>query len=194
MNSETKALEPILLDGLFQVKGVLKCLLHSILFNRSLGNVRPKDCECDLFNVSYVKVDHENIEKAVEIETEKFYQNVKANGKGKMCVSFYTSHSVQSFFGIISTEEKRVFERWFIPISVVPDSVAPRPSPFNGAMLRDRIVSIVSFVNEKKDHIPPIGDLLCYNFEITIPSSAGDTWGFTNFVEILKTGPPTLIR
>lgn len=40
----------------FQVKEVLRCLVHSILFNRALGSFQPRDAECTAVdNIAYVR-------------------------------------------------------------------------------------------------------------------------------------------
>jgi len=40
---------------LFQVREVLRCVLHTVLFHRTLGVVRPRDAELSLFDVIYVR-------------------------------------------------------------------------------------------------------------------------------------------
>lgn len=40
------------------------------------------------------------------------------------------------------------------------------------ASLREVLFQIVKFVNEKKDHVPPITDATHFPYEITIPRSA----------------------
>ena len=37
-----------------QVKDVLRCVLHTILFNRALGLVRPREVDLALFDITYV--------------------------------------------------------------------------------------------------------------------------------------------
>jgi Autophagy-related protein 101 len=51
-----------------QVREVLKCLVHTILFNRALGHVSPRDCDLQLINVSYAEVDDEAIERQVRCD------------------------------------------------------------------------------------------------------------------------------
>jgi hypothetical protein len=49
-----------------QVREVLKCVIHTIIFNRALGHVTPRDVDLQLINVSYVEVDDEHIERQVD--------------------------------------------------------------------------------------------------------------------------------
>lgn len=114
MNVESFTFEPLVFEGLFQVKGVLRgllnfvyflfifecfdyfpiyfisALLHTILFHRALGSsVRPKDCDCDVFEkIQYVKAENISLEKAVEEQCEKTYQSLKVSGKGKVFLLF----------------------------------------------------------------------------------------------------------
>lgn len=48
-----------------QVREVLKCILHTIIFNRALGHVSPRDMDLQLVNVSYVEVDDESVDRQV---------------------------------------------------------------------------------------------------------------------------------
>lgn len=48
-----------------QVREVLKCIIHTIIFNRALGHVSPRDMDLQLIDVSYVEVDDEDIERQV---------------------------------------------------------------------------------------------------------------------------------
>ena len=174
---------------LFVIQFIILGLLHTILFNRALGTIRPIDCECEIFDVPYIKAELPlSYDKLIEENIEKLFNTLKIQGKGKLCLSFYSSITTPSYFGLMSSEEKRHFERWFIPISFIPDSQKGKYPPFTSQNLRDRIISIVTMVGEKKDHLPPIGDSLCYLFEITIPSSANDRWGFSIFLVVSPSG------
>lgn len=69
-----------------QVREVLKCIIHTILFNRALGHVAPRDMDCQLINVSYVEVDDDAIEKQVNAslrDVEGFLLTHKARSGGR---------------------------------------------------------------------------------------------------------------
>ncbi|CAK7339423.1 unnamed protein product [Dovyalis caffra] len=38
----------------FEIREVLRCILHTIVFHRALGLVRPKDIDLELFDITYV--------------------------------------------------------------------------------------------------------------------------------------------
>jgi hypothetical protein len=50
----------------YQVREVLKCIIHTIIFNRALGHVSPRDVDLQLLDLSYVEVCDEGIERQVE--------------------------------------------------------------------------------------------------------------------------------
>jgi hypothetical protein len=60
-----------------QVREVLKCIVHTILFNRALGHVSPKDVDLQLINVSYVEVDDEAIERQVCSDPDSVEQHAQ---------------------------------------------------------------------------------------------------------------------
>ena len=70
-NYELIELEPIECDA-YQMKEVLKILLHSIIFQRALGTSRLCDAESDLLDVSYVRCDSRAICQRVEEYAEGF--------------------------------------------------------------------------------------------------------------------------
>jgi autophagy-related protein 101 len=74
-----------------QLKGVLQCVLHSVLFNRALGSFAPKDADCaefgggveidphtgqlsnsQLFSVPYAKLDDAHVDGLVDSFLDRF--------------------------------------------------------------------------------------------------------------------------
>lgn len=60
-----------------QVREVLKCIIHTIIFNRALGHVSPRDMDLQLINVSYVEVADDDIERQVEEGLRKVEEHLK---------------------------------------------------------------------------------------------------------------------
>jgi len=69
MNCEQIQLEELHVER-FQVKEVLKILLHSIIFQRALGECRMRDIDSELFDISYVRCDSRLVEQKVEENAE----------------------------------------------------------------------------------------------------------------------------
>lgn len=71
-----------------QIKGVLQCLLHSILFNRALGAFTPKDAECvEMEGLPYAKLDDAGVDSCVDSYIERFVTGLKKSGSSKGNVS-----------------------------------------------------------------------------------------------------------
>ncbi|KAK7848817.1 autophagy-related protein 101, partial [Quercus suber] len=52
MNCEVCQLKDLEVEH-FEIREVLRCILHTIVFHRALGLVRPKDVDLELFDVTY---------------------------------------------------------------------------------------------------------------------------------------------
>ena len=71
MNFELHELQPLEI-AVFQVKEVLKILMHSIIFQRALGEYGFRDTESELFEVTYVRCNSRLIDLKVEEHAEEF--------------------------------------------------------------------------------------------------------------------------
>ena len=71
MNCEQCDLKGLEVERL-QVKEVLKILLHAIIFQRALGEVRIRDSDSELFDISYTRCDSRIVEQKVEEHAEAF--------------------------------------------------------------------------------------------------------------------------
>jgi autophagy-related protein 101 len=63
-----------------QVREVLKCVIHTIIFNRALGHVSPRDMDLQLINISYVEAADDDIERLVEDglrKVDEFFKTLK---------------------------------------------------------------------------------------------------------------------
>ena len=83
MNCEVISLDPLEVDPL-HFKEVLKLLLHSVVFQRALGEPKFKDVNSELFAITYVRCDSALVERTVEDETEKLSNALadKSNAEG----------------------------------------------------------------------------------------------------------------
>jgi len=202
MNLQLFELAPVEVER-FQVKEVLRCLLHTILFNRALGTIKPKEVECDVFDITYARVDDDKIHKEVEGQIEAFdtaLTKAATPAKTNTCVlSFYDKVKRTRWGGLSSAEEKVYWEQWAIPIAVAkdkPKTVAERDRRHlqRQSAVRERLFTILSQVNDKRDHIPPFKkEIICFPFEITFANESSDSgWGM--FKRMVQQGPPLLIK
>lgn len=194
----------------YQLREVLRCILHTIMFNRALGLVRPRDVDSELFEITYVQCGDPVVEKRIEEKIDHFLAWVEKhpNRKSQVCLSFYETRNKQMAWFSSSKVERLYWEQWCIQLNIVqstqghnkPYSEAvveersKRHSALEGA-LRDILLQVLQLVNEKKDHIPPVlnTDVVAFPYEISIPSSSDSSFGMDMFKRMLQTGPPTML-
>ena len=193
----------------FQVKEVLKVLMHSIIFQRALGNYRFKDSESELFDVPYVRCDSRQIDLRVEEHAEAFAKaaNVEPGGEPEhvqVCISFFERRSRPGAFGLFRSEERVIWERWYIRLSVqLPPQSGPggeterwrRQQELDGAIRRQLEVILLT-AGSKKEHIPPAsglgGDDSAQWFELV--SSAPEVKSGLDIFKQLLSSPPSLVN
>ncbi|XP_072952575.1 autophagy-related protein 101 [Typha angustifolia] len=202
-----------------EIRDVLRCILHTILFHRALGLVRPKDVDCELFEITYVQCGISELEKEIEGKIEEFISKVDKhpNRRSQICVSFYeTKNKQQPLFG--NKVEHMDWEQWYVNLHVVnrkphgkshQNKVVRDPGECSleetssrraalGSSLHEVLFQIITFANEKKDHLPPIPpnkEGASFPYEITIPSSSGSSFGWHTDVlkRMLQRGHPTML-
>jgi len=203
----------------YQIREVLRCILHTIMFNRALGLVRPRDVDSELFEITYVQCGDSATEKKIEEKIDHFLSWVEKypNKKSRVCLSFYETRSKHMAW--FSKVERLYWEQWCIQLHVVPPAPLKAKKFYDSsqsgetgetmmddrqrrhatleAALRDVITQVLVIVNEKKDHIPPVLQpdvVISFPFEISIPSSSDSSFGMDVFKRLLQTGPPTMLN
>ncbi|KAI2498619.1 Autophagy-related protein [Fragilaria crotonensis] len=185
-----------------QVREALQCILHTILFIRSPGSVVPQDVECDGFDLTYARIAsdrtssatntngsnnnqssstpttsmHTNVEQKVDDAIEAFLRTLSQIGpelmSGSLVLSFYERRASKQLFGLVSHEERLVWEQWILRV-VVNNT---RPMSDNSAavierqrlqdtaegMLRAVLMQIFEIAGGDIQHIPPV----MYEFDI----------------------------
>ncbi|XP_057966012.1 autophagy-related protein 101 isoform X2 [Malania oleifera] len=194
-----------------------RCILHTIVFHRALGLVRPKDIDLELFDITYVQCGDPELEKKIDEKIEQFISWVEKhpNKKSQICLSFYEVKNKQASW--FNKTERLYWEQWYINLNVAQHTKANSSKSHNSkivvdpgdsvmeqrsarrasleASLREVLFQIIKFVNEKKDHIPPIPSLegISFPYEITIPSSSDSAFGMEMIKRMLQTGHPTML-
>ncbi|XP_042008167.1 autophagy-related protein 101-like [Salvia splendens] len=214
MNCEVCQLKELDVEH-FEIREVLRCILHTILFHRALGLVRPKDIDLELFEITYVQCGDVELERKVDEKIDQFLDRVDKhpNKKNQICLSFYEVKNKQPTW-FTNKVERLYWEQWYINLNVAPhqkghsgkstsskivvDPKAEERTVRRAALeasLRDVLFQMIRFVNEKKDHIPPIPNLegVSFPYEITISSSSDSAFGMEMFKRMLQTGHPTML-
>ena len=204
MNCEQVDLDPIEVER-YQVKEVLKALLHSIIFQRALGACLHRDTDSDLFDVTYVRTDSRVIDAKVEEQTDAFNKALERHETThahQVCISFFERRSRPAMaFSLFRSEEKVVWERWNIPLLVHARELdtggqAERALRVRALeeTLRQRIEFVLTMASGKKDHIPPVDGLSSDTpwFDITWESSNSCTSSGLDIFKSLLSSPPLL--
>ncbi|KAJ6801428.1 autophagy-related protein 101 isoform X2 [Iris pallida] len=217
MNCEACQLKELVLEQL-EIREVLRCILHTIVFHRALGLVRPKDIDCELFEITYVQCGDTELEKKIEEKIDQFisWAEKHPNKKSQVSLSFYETKSKQPTW--FSKPERLYWEQWYINLHVVSPKTRGKSHHSRGTVepgetaleesssrraslessLREVLFQIIKFVNEKKDHLPsiPTSEVMLSPYEITIPSMSDSSFGW-NTTDVLKrmlqTGHPTML-
>ncbi|XP_040993160.1 autophagy-related protein 101-like isoform X1 [Juglans microcarpa x Juglans regia] len=217
MNCEVCQLKELEVEH-YEIREVLRCILHTIVFHRALGLVRPKDIDLELFDITYVQCGDVDLEKKLEEKIEQFIGWVEKhpNKKSQICLSFYeVKNKPPSWFNKI---ERLYWEQWYVNLNVAQHPKAHSSKSHHSkvvldpgesaveetnarraaleASLREVLFQIIKFLNEKKDHVPPIPNLegvACFPYEITIPSSSDSTFGMDMIKRMLQTGHPAML-
>lgn len=201
MNGEFHELEGVDVER-HQVKEALKVLMHSIVFQRALGEYRFLDAESELFDLSYVRCDSRVVERAVEEHAEscsRFFDRPDlADPQQICCVSFFERRSRPGGFGFFRSEEKVTWERWHVPVRVIPPLEAGsgaldrrRRQQDLETRLRSQLALILSLASTRKEHIPPadgLGGEVPW-FEFSSSGSDGAWKGMDLFKQLLTSTP-----
>ncbi|KHG24008.1 hypothetical protein F383_06361 [Gossypium arboreum] len=118
MNCEVCQLKELEVEH-FEIREVLRCILHTIVFHRALGLVRPKDVDLELFEITYVQCGDVELEKKIDEKIDHFISWVEKhpNKKSQICLSFYEVKSKQPSWFTNKTE-RLYWEQWYINLNV----------------------------------------------------------------------------
>lgn len=165
-------------DG--DIGDVVTCILHSILFIRAPGPVRPSEATCHAFpTISYSLCAVGDVSRKVE-QSVKSFEDLMTQQRGENTEGMYASHRVTSsngkvtngyiviafferkvkkaLFGFMTNEEKLYFEKWILPITSFP---VYDPEINTEVALQNGLLYILSSV-QSIDHIPNT----MYDFEV----------------------------
>ncbi|CAL9075828.1 unnamed protein product [Musa acuminata var. zebrina] len=218
MNCETCQLKELVVVPT-EIQDVLRCILHTIIFHRALGLVRPKDVECEHFELTYVSCLPYNRSYLNYEKIDQFIGWVEKhpNRKCQVCLSFYeVKNKHATWFG--NKIERLYWEQWYInlhvsnpkshgkshytkaPVSTGGKNASEESSSRHAALessLCEVLFQIIRFADEKKDHIPTVqnSEIISFPFGISTPSSSDSSFGWHADVlkRMLQTGHPSML-
>ncbi|KAF0700418.1 Aste57867_9043 [Aphanomyces stellatus] len=154
--------------GVSELAECVACLLHTILFTRAPGPVRPAEAHCRFRPITYAYCPVADVTRKVDAAIVQFQRHMSrhsANGH-RISIIFYETRVNKALFGFVQNEEKVVWEKWTMPIRVL---VHPSANPDEYHMqlesqLRHGMLQIISTVQTDTQHIP----LGIYDYELLV--------------------------
>eukprot|EP00736_Rhodelphis_marinus_P001819 Rmarinus@m.12848 len=198
---------PSLEVEVFQMKEVMTCLLHTIVFHRALGTIKPREVDSELFDVTWVSCGDRRIEREVAEKVSNWSTRIEQmlrsspDAKGrlgtKLCISFYTLQSGQQWFG--RRDEKVVWEQWTLGVIVPCQPITDlEERDRRKRSLEEKLVEVMDYivvqVANEKEHIPPVRPEYlpgcCFPFEISRPGKEESL--FDTLKNLWYTNPPMI--
>lgn len=189
MNCEEFVLPPCEL-ALPLVKEALRCLIHTVLFGRTIGGnvaVEPTTVRSKLIDIQYCKYNSLLEDESLEGKIREFAQKLESTSTQSLILvlAFYVPRhkSSKSLWDILSQpfDDKAVFERWKLQVNLPPKSYVGVASVADDeqrliesatSQVRDRIFFIIRKLTDRMDQLPPPPpDQVPYHFEITFAGS-----------------------
>ena len=124
MNCEIHQLAPLRCEA-FQAKEVMRAVLHTVLFTRALGVVRPRDVDCEMFDLSYATCGDPAVDAAVEARLDALQawlrRETRAGGEthARVTLSFHELQHVGPGTQRIEKRPTACWEQWRVPLEVV---------------------------------------------------------------------------
>eukprot|EP00850_Spirogloea_muscicola_P003126 SM000012S25388 [mRNA] locus=s12:810779:813001:+ [translate_table: standard] len=181
MSCQVFDLQPLELEP-YQIREILRCLLHTVLFNRALGLVRPRDVDLELFDITYVCL--------------SFYEkrNKQMAWFGNQMERLYWEQWCIHLAVVQSPEATHRLDKVLDGADILAEERLRRHAALE-ATVRETILQILQIIDEKKEHIPPVlsSEVACFPYEITIPSASDSAFGMDMFKRMLQTNPPTML-
>uniref|UniRef100_A0A7S1JF05 Autophagy-related protein 101 n=1 Tax=Eutreptiella gymnastica TaxID=73025 RepID=A0A7S1JF05_9EUGL len=178
MNCPSVSLDPLKV-GEQHIKDVLRCLIHTILFQRVLGPAvptpMPLEVECDMLETTYCKLADLAVDSQVEECVDSFCRTLKRKDvRRSLIVAFYRTGKKAST-GWFAKPDKVFWEYWMINLQVMHDA-DNREHPLAQVQFKedlkkdlvDRMKTIIKQTDAaiENNHVPPLKEGQCFPFEI----------------------------
>ncbi|KAJ3444845.1 hypothetical protein M0813_14199 [Anaeramoeba flamelloides] len=174
-------MEQIYLDSIKCVSGdayeIIASIFHTILFNRAVGTVKPKDHKIEGYEICYVSVSDQGINERLSTEIKKFVKKLNASeSKAGEFKLHFTKPVMWSF-------SSQTWEEWILEIKIIEQQLQQEEESNNenfGKGIREqvkkifkKIITHVNFTLSNQDYFPQIKDSenpipFKFKFETTI--------------------------
>lgn len=171
MNYEIFNINKLILEK-YEVKDVLSCLIHTILFNRILTVMTPVEVKCDNFDITYYQHDSIKIIDYVDERIDKFFNNILDTGtnSGDLNLGFYEKVSSSSWF--TGSTDKIYWEKWCFPIVIenqryIDNETRNQKHRNTKEYIVKTLHNMLDILQTKKNHIPPIKNNQSFELSFT---------------------------
>jgi len=191
MNCEEFILQPIEIS-LSLVKECMRCLVHTILFGRSIGGGSGGSMfvteTSEIMGIEYCRIQESSstdFAGIIDYKIQEFCRKLENSRSLEFVMSFYVpkrpTGTTSSFWDLLSRpfDDRAVFEKWRIPVKLL--SSASAVSPISRleqqedweivsakSQIYDRMYNITRKLTDQMDHLPPPPtDRIPYHFDIT---------------------------
>mmetsp|Transcript_5435 Transcript_5435/g.10223 ORF Transcript_5435/g.10223 Transcript_5435/m.10223 type:complete len:203 (-) Transcript_5435:815-1423(-) len=174
----------------------LRAMLHTIVFQRALGEMAPGELKLESFSgLSVATCGDPRVHEAIEEAVEEFFHHLQVIGpnlvRGEIVVSFYETRKRPGLFGLSAAKEEKVYwERWVVPIII--NKGASQMSNASEVGIRNNLLRILLLASEVT-HVPQIksdpDSPPVFRFEISV--SQGNSAGKSESLigKLLSNGP-----
>ncbi|KAI8900444.1 hypothetical protein BC833DRAFT_581700 [Globomyces pollinis-pini] len=174
----------------FYCKEVLKGILHSIVFHRTVSATVPQENVISSLDIVSVKLSDPMIDQHIEEKVVEILSQVDLSATKQMqvAVHFYEKKHKKSWFSTVtSKEDDSRWEEWIITIhlsraTTEKEQIMAKANLIQSLQTLLMTISLESGV--KRDHIPPILNSEPFPFDITLHNGNESSWGrlLTNFI------------
>ncbi|GBG24366.1 Transient-receptor-potential-like protein [Hondaea fermentalgiana] len=184
-----------------QVREAVEAVVHTIIFNRALGDVEVEERELLHFpTLSYVRCGAKVIENTVAEALDGLEDRLELIGpdlvRGVVEIAFFDSRQRKGFLGLGAVTETRVYwERWRMPVVVHKGSLQAVAAEDN---LRDIMFSVLEKANTAA--LLPRWPRLdtpkypAFPFEVTVSPASDEAPKDGLLNQLLSKGPPMSMR
>eukprot|EP00050_Salpingoeca_kvevrii_P016520 m.56279 g.56279 ORF g.56279 m.56279 type:complete len:194 (+) comp6992_c0_seq2:72-653(+) len=137
--------------GIKELSDVVPALLHTVLFHRSIGEVRPLDYSCPYLDLTYVLCDCERLKTEVDQVTTSFKLSMADETQGRITLSFYEPSR-----GGLWGSAKNTWEQWNFDFKI--DTVDIDGEEYRQRLAtstRETLSRISLDILRKDGHLPP---------------------------------------
>lgn len=146
-------------SNLYQIKNILRSIIHTILFCRILMPTKPEVVDCSIFNLSYVKIKNDKVDKKVEEYINEIYDYIESNKSVKLCDVNLSLNYINTKSWIKS---KMTWEEWKISVQINRYEKLFNKDENNLSYVIKKILDI----SDNNYDIPPVFSSLSNNLNI----------------------------